>query len=89
MLEHRDLGKVMVKLPPQVRAKYDVWVSIVRVSGPHGLRSIKGFHDEALSGKWAGHRSSRLNQQWRLLYRVEEAAVRVVVDRVTPHDYRK
>jgi hypothetical protein len=30
---------------------------------------IKGFHDEALSGQWAGHRSSRLGIQWRVIYR--------------------
>ena len=26
-------------------------IGVVRVSGPHGLRAIKGFHDEALRGK--------------------------------------
>src|SRR5688500_15012781 len=28
------------------------------ISGPRGLRAIKGFHDEALSGEWKRHRSS-------------------------------
>jgi hypothetical protein len=28
------------------------------LSGPPGLRAIKGFHDEALAGEWKGHRSS-------------------------------
>jgi len=39
------------------------------LSGPPGLRLIKGFNDEALSGKWDGHRSSRLGLQWRVIYR--------------------
>jgi hypothetical protein len=30
------------------------WKDIVSISGPAGLRLIKGFHDEALRGKWKG-----------------------------------
>ncbi|MFO7787892.1 MAG: hypothetical protein R6W87_09010 [Halospina sp.] len=30
------------------------------MSGPQGLRHIRGFKDEALSGKWKGFRSVRL-----------------------------
>jgi addiction module RelE/StbE family toxin len=53
------------------------------------LRLIKGFHDEALRGEWKGHRSSRLNQQYRVIYRVEAERVDVLVVDVTPHDYRR
>ena len=88
VLEPHDLAKVMRKVPVEVRAKYDVWVGIVRMSGPQGLRAIKGFHDEALSGKLAGHRSSRLGIKWRVIYRVEAREVRVLVEQVTPHVYR-
>ncbi|TAN04900.1 MAG: type II toxin-antitoxin system mRNA interferase toxin, RelE/StbE family [Rhodanobacteraceae bacterium] len=35
------------------------------------MRLIRGFRDEALSGDWKGHRSSRLNEQWRVIYSVE------------------
>jgi addiction module RelE/StbE family toxin len=61
----------------------------VSLSGPPGLRLIKGFHDEALSGQWAGHRSSRLGIQWRVIYQVEASEVRVLVMTVTAHDYRR
>ncbi len=50
---------------------------------------IRGFRDEALSGDWKGHRSSRLNEQWRVIYSVEADVMIVQVVRVTPHDYRK
>ena len=59
------------------------------MSGQPGLRLIKGFHDEALSGHWAGHRSSRLGLQWRVIYQVEAAEVRVLVVALTAHDYRR
>lgn len=59
------------------------------LSGQRGLRLIKGFHDEALSGQWAGHRSSRLGSQWRVIYRIEAAEIHVLVMAVTAHDYRR
>jgi addiction module RelE/StbE family toxin len=59
------------------------------MSGPSGLRGIKGFRDEALSGDWKGCRSSRLNEQWRVVYQVVADALLVRVIRVTPHDYRR
>ena len=59
------------------------------ISGPAGLRLIKGFHDERLQGEWEGHRSSRLNAQYRVIYKVEEQRVLVVIMDVTAHDYRR
>ena len=87
--EHRNVPKQLRKLPEDVLQRYEKWKDIVRISGPQGLRSIRGFFDEALGGTWKGHRSSRLNIQYRVLYRVERENVLVRVVTVTPHDYRK
>jgi addiction module RelE/StbE family toxin len=62
---------------------------LAMLSGPQGLRAIKGFRDEALSGDWKGYRSSRLNEQWRVIYQVVADTLLVQVVRVTPHDYRR
>lgn len=88
IVEHRDAAKAIDKLQPQVAEKYAMWCAIARQSGPQGLRTIKAFHDEKLSGKLAGLRSSRLSQQWRVIYRVEHTRVTVYVERISPHDYR-
>ena len=87
--EHRRLSKVLSKLPDAVLKRYEKWKDIVRISGPQGLRAIKGFHDEALRGKWAGHRSSRLGQQYRVIYQVEAREIVVYVMDLTAHDYRR
>lgn len=58
------------------------------MSGPDGLKRIRGFRDEGLVGEWQGHRSSRLDLRWRVIYTVQAAALVVQVVRVTPHDYR-
>lgn len=87
--EHKRVARQLKKLPTDVLKRYEKWKDIVAVSGPQGLRMIKGFHDESLFGKWKGHRSSRLNNQFRILYRVEGDRVLVEVVSITAHDYRK
>ena len=89
--EHRSVDKELSsgRVPLEIQKRYEKWKDIVALSGPVGLRAIKGFRDESLSGTWSGYRSSRLNEQWRVVYNVSAAIVLVRVFRVTPHDYRK
>ena len=87
--EHRRISKQPQSSPLEIRKRYEKWQDIAAISGPPGLRAIRGFHDEALSGTWGGHRSCRLNIQYRVIYRavVERQLFQVI--EVTPHDYRK
>ena len=85
--EHRRAAKRLDRLPKEVLKRYEKWKDIVRISGPDGLGLIKGFHDEALHGEWKGHRSSRLGEQYRVIYMVGQQKV-LVMD-VTAHDYRR
>jgi len=87
--EHRRVNRQLAKLPIELLKRYEKWKDVVSVSGPQGLRQIRGFNDEPLSGEWQGHRSSRLNQQYRVIYRVETNLIRVDVVNVTAHDYRR
>jgi addiction module RelE/StbE family toxin len=89
ILEHRRIDKALATAPVEVQQRYEKWKDIVRISGPQGLKLIKGFKDEALSGNWKGFRSSRLNIQYRVIYKVRKEQVLVEVERVTPHDYRR
>lgn len=75
--------------PTEILKRYEKWKDIAMLSGPQGLRAIKGFRDQARSGDWKGFRSSRLNEQWRVIYSVEADVMIVQVVRVTSHDYRK
>lgn len=58
ILEHRKVDRKLSgrSVPVEVLKRYEKWKDIVRLSGPDGLRNIKGFHDEALKGQWQGHR---------------------------------
>jgi len=87
--EHRRVSKQLGALPTEVLKRYEKWKDIVSISGPQGLRLIAGFKDEALKGDWQGFRSSRLNIQYRVIYRIEREQVLVQVVNVTPHDHRR
>ena len=87
ILEHKTIKRQLKTTPVEVLKRYEKWKDIVMISGPQGLRLIKGFHDEALRREWKGFRSSRLGNQYRVIYGVESDMIMVKVMRVTPHDY--
>lgn len=76
VFEHRRIDKQLQK-------------DIVSISGPVGLRKIRGFRDEALRGDRKGFRSSRLGIQYRVLYKAEAQRMLVNVVELTPHDSDK
>ena len=82
--EHRKAVKQLASLPVDVPKRYEKWKDIILISGPDGLKQVKGFRDEALRGEWKGHRSSRLSIQYRVIYKIEKDLVLVQVVNVTP-----
>lgn len=48
-----------------------------------------GSRGKPLTGEWKGYRSSRLNLQYRVIYGVDKEKILVLVENVTPHDYRR
>lgn len=89
VLEHRRVVRRLVKTPTEVLKRYEKWKDIVTISGPQGLHRIKGFRDEAPGGEWRNHRSSRLGDQFRVIYCVEAQNVMVKLIDLTAHDYRR
>lgn len=88
--EHRRVDKQLSgTVPIEILKRYEKWKDIVRLSGPQGLRAIKGFLDETLTGEWKGCRSSRLGLQWRVIYQIVADRVLIQVIQVTAHDYRR
>jgi mRNA-degrading endonuclease YafQ of YafQ-DinJ toxin-antitoxin module len=87
--EHRRVDKQAASAPKEILRRYEKWKDVAALSGPPGLRLIKGFHDEALRGKWKGYRSSRLGDEWRVNYRVYTQRLLFQVESLTAHDYRR
>ena len=87
--EHRRVDKQLSATPREVLKRYEKWKDIAMLSGPPGLRLIRGFNDEALSGKWNGYRSSRLGLQYRVFYRTVPDDQLFQVVEINAHDYRR
>ncbi|MFT5132323.1 MAG: addiction module RelE/StbE family toxin [Gammaproteobacteria bacterium] len=87
--EHRRVARQPGSLPEGMLKRYEKWKDIVNVSGPEGLRLIKGFHDESLRGEWKGCRSSRLGNKYRVIYRIERDQILVQIVNIAAQDYRK
>jgi len=45
-------AKQLDLLPVDILKRYEKWKDVVRISGPRGLRAIRGFNDEPLHGEW-------------------------------------
>jgi mRNA-degrading endonuclease YafQ of YafQ-DinJ toxin-antitoxin module len=87
--EHRRIDKQISSIPIEVLKRYEKWKDIASISGPQGLRLIKGFHDETLSGKWKGYRSSRLGDQWRVIYYIVPEEMLFQVESISADKYRR
>lgn len=83
------MDKQLRTVPQEIVKRYEKWKDIAMISGPPGLRLIKGFHDETLRGEWLGYRSSRLGLQYRVIYRLISKQLLFQVEHITPHDYRR
>jgi mRNA-degrading endonuclease YafQ of YafQ-DinJ toxin-antitoxin module len=87
--EHRRIDKQAAAAPREILKRYEKWKDIAGLSGPAGLRLVKGFHDEALAGAWQGYRSSRLGDQWRVICRFVAEELLFQVASITAHHYRR
>ena len=87
--EHRRVDKQLSAAPREILKRYEKWKDIAMLSGPLGIRLIRGFNDEALSGKWNGYRSSRLRLQYRVFYRTVPDEQLFQVVEINAHDYRR
>jgi addiction module RelE/StbE family toxin len=85
--EHRRIDRQVKSLPIEILKRYEKWKDIASISGPQGLRLIKGFRDEGLIGKWKGFRSSYLGDQWRVIYQIISQEMLFQIEFITAHDY--
>lgn len=67
-----------------------MWIRQVTFHGPESIRGDFKWADHKLDNEWEGYRSSAFSNQGRIIYRIENQKVKVIIARITPaHDYRK
>src|SRR5579862_2016827 len=64
----------IAQIGPELTKKFRKVVGIiVQAAGEQDLRALQSLHYEKLKGARSGQRSLRLDEQWRLIVRVEES----------------
>lgn len=90
---HVDLSKIaqkqLAKVPARIARKLALWADLVRFDGLQAARSIPGFNDHPLKGRWQGYRAIRLSEAYRAIYilRQDNLVEAVLVEEVSKHDY--
>jgi mRNA-degrading endonuclease YafQ of YafQ-DinJ toxin-antitoxin module len=79
------------QLTPEDRQVIHQWAKEVAAHGPQVLlKKPDIWADHSLSGKWEGYRASSFSYRGRIIYRVEDQVVTVIVVRISPdHDYKR
>ena len=86
----KEAKKAVLKAPRHIAAKLLAWVDLVESEGLEEARIRPGFHDEPLRGILKGKRSIRLSLQWRAIYSIKKDKIEfILVEKVTPHEYKK
>ena len=67
------------------------WAQTVAEHGPEELQEEPSvWADHALYGEWTGHRASSFSYSGRIIYKVKEKVITVIVVRITTdHDYKR
>jgi len=67
------------------------WAQTVAEYGPEELQNKSSvWADHALYGEWAGYRASSFSYSGRIIYKVKDKVVTVIVVRITTdHDYKR
>ena len=79
------------KLSSEDREIIYKWAKEVESYGPDALLKKPGvWADHPLFGEWEGYRASSFSYSGRIIYRIENQIITVVVVRISPdHDYKK
>lgn len=80
--------KEILFVPEFIKVKLMTWIDAVEETGLEEVRKIRGYHDEALRGKFSGFRSIRLNRSYRAVYIIEDQVAEfVLIERINKHEY--
>jgi len=68
---YEDREFVLPRIGPDVTKAYRKKMGLIASASESDLRSYRALHFEKLKGSRAGQHSIRLNDQWKLIFRIE------------------
>jgi proteic killer suppression protein len=70
---YTEIDYRIARFGPEVTKAFRMKVAVLAAAADErDLYALKSLHFEKLSGDRLGQRSIRLNEQWRLIFRIEE-----------------
>ena len=78
------------KITDEDRLVISTWIRQISEEGPESIQTENRWDDHALTDKWKGYRSSCFSYSGRIIYKIEDKIIKILIARVTPdHDYKK
>jgi mRNA-degrading endonuclease YafQ of YafQ-DinJ toxin-antitoxin module len=72
------------------RRVISAWIRQVSSQGPESIQNDRKWADHPLEHEWKGYRSSAFSNKGRIIYRVEQKVIKVLIERITvTHNYRR
>ncbi len=78
------------KLSIEDRTIIAVWIRQISEEGPESIQNEKRWDDHELYDNWKGHRSSCFSSSGRIIYKIEDQIIKILIARITPdHNYKR
>ena len=80
--------KQLRRVPNHIVDNLMIWVAAVELDGLEAVRSVRGYHDEALKGKRSRQRSIRLSLSYRAINEIKRSTIEFVsIEEASKHRY--
>ena len=77
-------------ITPEDRIVISSWIRQIQLEGPLSVQGDKRWSDHELYDEWKGYRSSCFSYSGRIIYKVKDNIVTILIARIThDHDYRR
>jgi mRNA-degrading endonuclease YafQ of YafQ-DinJ toxin-antitoxin module len=78
------------KLTAEDRIVIATWIRQITEEGPESIEQEQRWDDHALVGEWRGYRSSCFSSSGRIIYKIENEVIKILIARITTdHNYKR
>jgi len=78
------------KITSEDRLVITTWIRLITEEGPARIQKEKRWDDHPLTADWKGYRSSSFSNSGRIIYKIENQVIKILIARITPdHDYKR
>ena len=77
-------------LSTEDRIVISAWIRQISEEGPESIQNEKRWDDHELYDNWKGYRSSCFSNSGRVIYKIEDQMIKILIARITSdHNYKR